>query len=241
MAVNLKIKKDADDFRKKHGLGSKDPINVKGLLLKLKVLAVYKPVSPNISGMAVKTDSYRFMLVNSSDTVGRQNFSALHELYHLFVQDDFGYSVCAEPVKTRIEREADQFASQLILPENGILDLMPSPELKKKRVSLGTVFEIEQYYMCSRSALLNRLRAMKLITAEQHKEFSENIISNARVYGYETGLYERGNHNLVIGDYGRLAKALYDKDVISESNFISLMRDINIEIEEDFGDSREPE
>lgn len=241
MAVNLKIKKEADDFRKKHGLGSKDPINVKGLLLKLKVLAVYKPISPNISGIAVKTDGYRFMLINSSDTLGRQNFSAFHELYHLFVQNDFSYSVCAEPVKTRIEREADQFASELILPESGILDLIPVQELKKKRVSIGTILEIEHYYLCSRNALLNRLRDMKLITAELYKEFSENIISSARIYGYETGLYKPGDHNLVIGDYGKMAKALFDRDVISESNFISLMRDINVEIEEDFGDSGDSE
>ena len=83
MAVNLKIKKEADDFRRKHGLGSKDPINVKGVLLKLRVLAVYKPISPNISGMAVKTDGYRFMLINSNDTLGRQNF--FHLLQSVFL------------------------------------------------------------------------------------------------------------------------------------------------------------
>jgi hypothetical protein len=81
---------------------------------------------------------------------------------------------------------------------------------------------------------------MRLILDEQFKEFSENIISTARMYGYETDLYKPGNHNLVIGDYGKLAKALYDKNVISESNFISLMQDINIDIE-DFSDPRNSE
>ena len=241
MAVNLEIKKEADGFRKRHGLGSKDSINIKGLLLKLKVLTVYKPIHPNISGMAIKTDGHRFILINSNDTLGRQNFSVLHELYHLYVQESFEYSICSENGKTREEKNADNFASLLLLPENGILDFVPADELKKKNVSLGTVLEIEHYYMCSRSALLNRLKGLKLLGAEQFQKYSENIISNARHYGYETDLYRPGNANLVIGDYGKRAKLLFDKDIISESHFISLMKDINIDIDENPAESKDPD
>jgi len=36
---------------------------------------------------------------------------------------------------------------------------------------------------------------------------------------------------MFIGDYGPTAKELYDNNLISESHFISLLRDIGIEID----------
>ncbi len=39
-------------------------------------------------------------------------------------------------------------------------------------------------------------------------------------------LYESGNNNEVIGDYGSLANQLYSNDKISESHYIELMHAI---------------
>jgi hypothetical protein len=51
------------------------------------------------------------------------------------------------------------------------------------------------------------------------------------LYGYDIKIYESGRENMFIGDYGSTAKGLYDKELISESHFISLMQDIGKDID----------
>jgi len=233
MVANYEIIKSASIFRQDKGLGARDPINIRSLLLKLKVLAVFKPLKSTISGMAIKVGDRQFMLINSSKTVGHQHFTTIHELYHLFIQDNFRYMVCTpEADRSRgIERKADLFASHVLIPEIGLLDFIPRKELGKNRISIGKLLEIEQYYMCSRKALLNRLRSMKLIDNEHYEELSKNVIRNAIWHGFDKYLYCPDNKKDIIGDYGISSKSLYDKGLISESHYASLMSDIGIDID----------
>lgn len=231
---DLTIRKEAFKFRKDNGLGSKDPINVKSLLLKLKVLTVFRPIKTDFSGMAFKVGDVKCLLVNSEHTIGRQNFTILHELYHLEVQKDFDSSICYSEFsdkKNKADYNADLFASLTLLPEEGVLELIPERELIKNKILLGTIFELEQYFMCSRIALLYRLKNLDLIDNVKLQEYKDNVLSNARIYGYDTSLYEKGNKELIIGDYVKLAKILFDKEAISESHFMGLMYDIGIEID----------
>ena len=50
--------------------------------------------------------------------------------------------------------------------------------------------------------------------------------------GYSTDLYDSGNSNLVIGDYGSKARQLYDGAKISESHYQSLLLDMGMNTEE---------
>jgi hypothetical protein len=45
-------------------------------------------------------------------------------------------------------------------------------------------------------------------------------------YGYDKSLYQKGNENLVIGEYGGKAKKKFEHEIISEAHYISLMNDI---------------
>ncbi len=229
----LKIKKEVSRFKTDNGLGVKDPINTKSLLKKLNVLTVFKPINSDFSGMAIKINNLKFLLVNSNHTTGRQNYTILHELYHLIVQQDFNSSICYSEKpgkKNKDDYNAELFASLALLPEEGILDIIPEKEFSRNRISLITIFEIEQHFMSSREALLNRLKDLSLIDERKYNEYKANVLQNARLYGYDENLYKRGNDNLVIGDYGKLAKTLFDREVISESHFIDLMHDIGVEI-----------
>ena len=55
-------------------------------------------------------------------------------------------------------------------------------------------------------------------------------MTGALQHGYSLSVYKSGNKNLVIGDYGELAKKLYDAEEISESHYASLMLDIGIDV-----------
>jgi Zn-dependent peptidase ImmA (M78 family) len=232
--MNFKIKKEAIDFRSELGFGETDSINLKSLLIKLDVIAVFKSISDNISGMAVKTPIKNFILINASHSVGRQNFSICHELFHLYKQDGFIPHHCKAgsfDKDHQTELMADVFASYFLIPDGGVLHLIPEDEVSKKdQISIETILKIENYFGCSRSALLYRLKEMSLISSRTYDEFNQNVRKTAKEYGYSTELYEPGNEGLVIGNYGVLAKQLFDKEKISEGHYYSLLNDIGIDL-----------
>lgn len=234
---NLVIEKKANEFRSQCGLGGNDPIQIRSLLTKLNVIAVFKPLGVNFGGMSIKVnkeeDTKRFILVNSSRTIGNQNFTISHELYHLFIQHEFTFSLSPTgffETKSGEEYNADLFASIFLLPETGIKSLIPDDELGKNRITLKTILKSEQYFATSRLALLYRLKHLGMIDQSHLDGFTQNIKRGALEYGYSTDLYESGNNNLVLGDYGTIARELFEKEIISESHYFSLLMDLGMNI-----------
>jgi Zn-dependent peptidase ImmA (M78 family) len=201
-------------------------------------------MSDNFSGMAIKHGVHRFIVINSNHRVSKQHFTIAHELYHLFVQEEFISEISNAgrfDKKDKVEYEADWFAAYLLMPEEGLLSLIPKPELAKNKITLTTIIQIEQYFACSRHALLIRLEALGLIDMARYVQFKMGVKHSAELLGYDTTLYEPGNAGLVIGDYGARAKNLFDKEVISESHFIGLMNDIGKDIENLANDNEQEE
>ncbi len=231
----LLLEKAAASFRSENGLNNSDPVRLKSFLQKLNVITVFAPLSERFSGMALKAkEENRFILINTGQSIGKQHFTICHELYHLFIQSDFTSQVCFtgrfDKKADKQEYAADIFASYLLLPKEGILDNIPNVELEKKSITLRTVLYVEQMYSCSRRALLYRLKNLGLIDTQGYTEFSSGIKRGALENGYTTELYEHGNHNIVIGDYGSSAKTLFDSGKISESHYYSLLTDLGIDI-----------
>lgn len=234
----LLLEKSAVHFRSECGINNKDAIRLKSLLQKLNVITVFKPLGDDFSGMALKTGEservYRFILINSTQSIGKQHFTICHELYHLYIQKEFVGRVCKTGLfnkkEDREEFSADVFASYLLLPTDGLIELIPNDELAQKKISLSTVVYLEQFFSCSRRALLYRLKKMRLINDSMYQSYAINVKRSALEYGYDTNLYQPGNTNLVIGNYGAIAKELYDKEVISQSHYYSLLADLGIDI-----------
>jgi len=229
----LTVRKEASEFRIRLGYGNTEPIQPKSLLIKLNIIAVFKELSDDFSGMAIKADDFRFMLINSNHSIGRQNFSICHELYHLYIDKDFKPHHCNTGFFNRSESNefyADIFASYLLAPEEGILNMIPNSELSKDKITIETILKIEHYFACSNRALLYRLRNMELITPKMQEFYNQQIKLTAKQYGYPIDLYESGNNGLVIGDYGAIAKNLFDDEKISEGHFVSLMHSIGIDV-----------
>lgn len=234
------LEKEACSFRQHCGLNNTDPIRLKSLLQKLNVITVFAPLADNFSGMALKfrdekTGDSRFMLVNAAQSLGKQHFTICHELYHLFIQQNFVRQICLtgqfnKRDKDKNEYFADVFASYLLLPEEGLLDNIPNEELEKSKISLGTIVYLEQFYSCSRKALLYSLKRLGLITGDEYMAYAENVKRSALIHGFSTALYEPGNNGLFIGDYGSIAKSLFDRERISESHYYSLLSDLGIDI-----------
>ena len=233
MLHNFHLQQAASRFRSSYGIGSSEPIRLKSWLPKLGVVTLFKPLGDKFSGMAIRQGEQRFMIVNSNHRLSKQHFTVAHELYHLFVQKDFSSEISNAGLfdkSNKIEYEADWFAAILLMPEEGVLSLIPEAELSKNKITLQTIVKIEQFFACSRTALLHRLNGLGLIEFNKYQHFTSNVIASARMLGYDDTLYKPGNENLLIGDYGGRAKKLFDIGVISESHFIDLMYDIGIDI-----------
>jgi Zn-dependent peptidase ImmA (M78 family) len=236
LVLNLELQ--ANDFRQKNGLNLIEAICIKSLLQKLNILTLYLPLGKDFSGMAVKItnaeEPKRFLLINCNHTIGRQHFTIGHELYHLFYQVNFKseksnagtFNKTGDPD----EYKADIFASFLLLPTNGVLQLIPENERIKNKITLKTILSIENYYSSSRNALLNRLAGMKLIDKGNMLVYNKDIIKNATLYGYNSDLYQPGNEGIVIGNYGTIARELFDNGIVSESSYFSLLEDLGIDL-----------
>jgi Zn-dependent peptidase ImmA (M78 family) len=227
------LQKEASEFRSRMGFGSMEPVRLKSLLIKLNVLTLFKKLPENFSGMAIRVDDLRFMLINSEHSIGRQNFTICHELYHLYIDKNFTPHQCNTGVfdkKELTEYKADYFASYFLLPEDGIINLIPETELSRDKINLETILKIEHYFSCSRTALLRKLKEMELITSRLYNEYAGRIKYNAKQYGYPVQLYEGGNEGLSLGNFGTGAKQLFDEDKISEGHYAELMNDIGIDI-----------
>jgi Zn-dependent peptidase ImmA (M78 family) len=228
-AVEVEIEKKAFAFRQQNGLSSAEPIRLKSLLLKSNVLTLFKPLSESFSGMALKIGGEnRFMLVNCEQSLGKQHFTIGHEMYHLFVQENFISQKCSVGVfdgsKDQEEYRADLFAAFLLLPEEGIKQMIPDEELKRgSGISLQTILKIEHFYSVSRRALLYRLFNLEFISQTLYDQYIVAVKKGAAQNGYPTHLYEWGNANEIIGDYGVIANKLLEIDKISESHYLELM------------------
>lgn len=233
--MEYRLKSYVADFRNRFGYSSTEPVNFTSLLQKLDILTVFVPLSDDFSGLSIKDGENKFMLVNSKHSLGRQNFTIGHELYHLFYDKEFVPHKCQTglfPKKNANERMADIFASHLLLPEEGIIQLIPEVELGKDQVKLSTLLKIEQTYGSSRAALLNQISKMDLVSRSFIEKYSTRIKTGARQHGYSTELYEHTTKKAILGTFGSLANKLYENDQISEGHYQELMLSIGFDLNE---------
>lgn len=122
------------------------------------------------------------------------------------------------------EKNANRFASSLLMPREGVLTMVSKEEIVGRKVLLATVLKLEQYFSVSRITLLIRLKDIGLITQQQLEALKTvGVKESAREYGYDMSLYESGNEGLVIGDFGEKARALFETGKISEGHYNELM------------------
>ena len=124
------IERYAKDFRVNYIDTDLDsPINIKTVLTKLGVLALFRPLSEGLCGLSIRsTTDDRFMLINSNNNIGRQHFTVAHELYHLYYGTNTVPHICRLGGKEPEEVNADSFASALLMPEKGLIQQLPGEE-----------------------------------------------------------------------------------------------------------------
>lgn len=246
-SISLLIEKKASEFRQGNRLNLTSPVSLPDLLDDLNVITLLRPLSDKFSGMALKVGDLRFMLINTSSSIGRQNFTIAHELYHLYIQDYFTSRTC-NPGMFKFDKadpeefKADVFAANLLMPYEGILKYIPEDELPgaKKPISLDTVILLEQKFKVSRTAILYRLKLLKFITPMLFTQYRADVKYTARQRGYDDTLYSPTYSTQTLGDgeYKRLARKFHAEGTISEMTYATLLKDLGFDI---FREDKQPE
>ena len=184
---NGSIENLAKKFRSDNGLSLTEPISLKSLLRKLNILTIFKPLSSSFYGMSLQANNRKcFILINSENAKGRQHFSIAHELFHLFYDEDPVPHVCDEHAgsKSNSEKNANKFASALLMPQEGLIGMLSQAELKSRKIPISSILRIGQYFSVSHQALLIRLKSSSLISPQN---FDELISLNERAFVAENG------------------------------------------------------
>ena len=166
--------------------------------------------------------------INSNMSIGRQNFTLAHELYHLLYEENMNnFVICDDSSENDSEIEANIFASYLLIPYEGL-----KRYAKRRNISKWTLDEIitaEQYYQISHMALLFRLVEQNFITEEESEQFQNVKISHeARIRGFNDELYYPSPENrkyFSLGNYVKSVGKAYSSNKISVGKKDELLLD----------------
>lgn len=193
-----------------------------------KITIVRYPMSSRISGMCTKENSDIIICINSKTSYGRQRFTLAHELYHILYEENVQRVICEMAInnnKNDSEREADRFASYLLMPYDSLLNY----EEEKSEWDLEKIIDAQQFYQVSHQAMLYRLWDDKFIDALTFNEYKGIRVSyEASKLGYGKELYlptEVNKQYFTTGEYIRKIEKLADQEIISNGKKEELLLD----------------
>lgn len=117
--------------------------------------------SGNLSGFYMNKENYPFIFVNTNHSLGRQNFSLWHEVYHHYMNHNNGISDFNS--NSIEEREAEIFAGCVMLPDEEI------NKLSNKVIDKHSIAQLSDYYQMSYNAVVVRLMQEKCINYDEYK------------------------------------------------------------------------
>lgn len=159
----LRIKPIAERFINKNNLHY--PINDSLKVLSEMGYFIIKAKAPtNLSGFYMQKDRFPFIFVNSKHSLGRQNFSMWHDVYHHYMQHQNGLSDFGSNLLE--EREAEIFAGMILLPDVEIQKWSDLYDMKDKNI----IAQMSDYYQMSFNAVVIRCMQVGVITYKTFKQ-----------------------------------------------------------------------
>jgi Zn-dependent peptidase ImmA (M78 family) len=220
------------DTRLKLGLHSTEFIDVYRAITAFGITCVKRPLESSISGATVWAGKkVKVILVNSSKSVGHQNFTVAHEMYHCLYDEGMLNKTCKAEVFKRTrsnEHMADLFATYLLMPEDGIYKQVSHRQKLEKGLDIADIVHLEQYFSVSRKAMCWRLEELKLISRQQCDQYELNVKRSARLLGKDTALYDPSYKEALISDYAEKAREALEKELITESRYEELLADAGL-------------
>ncbi|HEX8595381.1 MAG TPA: XRE family transcriptional regulator [Pseudomonas sp.] len=157
-------------IRRHWGIGFRPIPNLIKLLESKGVRVFTLAEGKNVDAFSFWRDGVPYMFLNTLKSAERSRFDAAHELGHLLMHCH-GY-----PDGREVEREADTFASQLLIPREDLLAHLPAlPSLRK-------ILASKHRWGVSVAALARTARDSELLTDWHYRELCKQIATA----GYRT-------------------------------------------------------
>lgn len=200
--------------RNSFALGVMEPIDICKLLTIMNVTCIKRPMDTELSGVFFSAEKAKVILINTAKTVGHQNFTVAHELFHAFFEEGLESKACMVgkfDVRDESETTADFFATHFLMPEEGVRYCLARRMKNREVVDLADAIYLEQLYGVSHLAMLRRLVELEIIDNKTKEGFLPNIRNNALALGYDDVLYRPSQDGYIITDYVEKVKRAYDK------------------------------
>jgi len=229
----IEINSDAIMLRKKMGEDSMSPVDVFSLLgNNNRLTLVFYPFTKQISGMCVRIAGDSLVAINSTLSVGRQRYTAAHELYHLYFETDLVNTICETQFADRkpvSEKEADMFASYFLAPYDALkYYIREELKIEPKQITSEDIIRIEQHFQMSRQATLYRLINEGYISKEFAEKNKHHVIQSAQKMGYDATLYLPPSTDFqynTSGNYIKMVEKLNDASLITTGKYEELLID----------------
>lgn len=125
-----------------------------------------------VDAFSTKPSEHRplILLDTLKDSPGRRRFNIAHELGHIIMHRNYRYKRDQRNIHNEVEKQANIFASALLLPKNGF----------SKRVSyhgsrFNDLLTLKKEWLVSMIAIVHRLRDLNLITHTEAKSYYMKI------------------------------------------------------------------
>ena len=221
----------AIDTRLKLGLQSTEFFDVYRAINSLGITCIIRPLESKISGATFRTNKVQIIFVNSCKSLGHQNFTIAHELYHCRYDNNLTNRACSVEQFQRTsknERIADYYAAHLLMPEDGIFNQLRLHGKLDTNLKLADVINLEQYFGVSRKAICWRLEELKLINMQECNNFSCNVLESARLLGKDISLYKPTMKIEIISDYAEKAWEALEQGLITEARYEEILNDADL-------------
>jgi len=209
----------AQKARRNLGIGEIEPINDLEAILRYraKISIIKKKLKGKISGMCSKKFDVAAIVINSTYSLGRQNFTLAHEYYHILHDNDFSKQ---SDIK---EKSANKFASFFLMPKEALeYQLMERKIEKKDQIDIKDVLYFSNFFQISYLAVLVRLRyEEKLITKAKFDELKDcNARDEALKHGFPEELYNSTNEEgKILSDYVEEAQLAHKNNKITDGKY----------------------
>lgn len=229
----------AEKIRRNLKLGNAPIKDIFNLLEGQRIFVVRMPINGDgLSGAFYydKKKKNAQILVNSNRSKGHQIFTAAHEFCHYLLDKDEQIIIEHDnQKKSPIEKRADAFAANFLLPEEGIRFYIQKVLNKTKKLDDNDLVRIQNEFKISWSFLIYRLHNLDYIFDGGLNAKLDNIKqlnSLAVQFGFEPEFSEQNGKYELPSEYFRLALSAYFDKKISLNRLSDLLRQSQEETEE---------
>ncbi|WP_298499711.1 ImmA/IrrE family metallo-endopeptidase [uncultured Methanobrevibacter sp.] len=211
-------------LRKQWGIDPYSPINILNESLEhLKNLTIlWMPLKKEIKGCCSKNKTDFLIILNSTQDLGNQNFTLAHELYHLLFEKSDEWIICSDDENTESEKNANIFASHLLLPEASLYAYGEKNNIKKWKIE--NMISCEQYFQISHEVLSYRLKNSDLkLDSINH----DDLVKKSKIQGYDGQLYSPSLKKYYsLGNYIKLTEKAFKNDKFSIGKRNELLKSV---------------